>query len=90
MVFAGYPQSIAFAPLPQRLTKPRVVTQLIVTRHPAVRHLGPPQVEHLQTLLVTRAIRHVFGHVAFLASVLVPGPLLGQGQAEVEQGMIVA
>src|SRR5215831_16004779 len=43
-----------------------------------------------QTLLGTRAIRHVLGHVACLPSLLVPCPLLGQVQAEIEQGMIVA
>jgi hypothetical protein len=31
---AGHPQHVAFAPLPQCLTKPRVAPQLIVTRYP--------------------------------------------------------
>src|SRR5262245_30375074 len=87
---AGYPQYIALAPLTQLLAKPGVATQLIITCHPAVRHLRTPQVEHLQALLVTRVIRHGLGHVACLASVLVSCPLLRQGQAEVEQGMVVA
>src|SRR5262249_40824962 len=43
----GDPQDIAFASLPQGLTKPCVATELIVTRHPAVRHLRAPRVEHL-------------------------------------------
>jgi hypothetical protein len=40
-------------------------------------------------LIMPRAIRHVLRHVTCLASLLIPGPLLGKGQAEVEQGMIV-
>src|SRR5215471_13068892 len=87
---AGHPQYIAFAPLTQLLAKPCVAPQLIVPCYPDVRHLRPPQVEHLQALLVTRVIRHGLGHVACLASVLVSYPLLRQRQAEVEQGMVVA
>ena len=37
-----------------------------------------------------RAIRHVLRHVTCLAVLLIPPPLLGQGQTEVEQGMVVA
>jgi hypothetical protein len=37
-----------------------------------------------------RTIRHVLGHMTGLTSLLVSRPVLGQGQAEVEQGMIVA
>src|SRR5439155_17906191 len=70
--------------------KPRVPTQLIITGDPAVRHLIPPRVKHLQALLVAGLILNLWRHVAFLASKLVPCPLLGQGQTEVEQGMVVA
>src|SRR4029450_13868336 len=60
----GDPQDIAFASLPQCLTKPRVAAELIVTRHPAVRHLLAPRVEHLQALLVPRMILHLRRDVA--------------------------
>src|SRR5713226_854029 len=53
-------------------------------------HLFPPLVEHLQTLLVAGLIPYLRWHVAFLASWFVSCPLLRQGQAEVEQGMLVA
>src|SRR4029434_8003285 len=39
---AHHPQHIAFTPLAQRVAKPRVAPQFIVTRHPAVRHLRTP------------------------------------------------
>src|SRR2546430_9070502 len=48
---AGHPQHIAFAALAQLLAKPGVATQFIVTGDPAVPHLLPPRVEHLQALL---------------------------------------
>ena len=72
------------------MAKLRVATQFIIAGHPAVWHLIPPRVEHLQTLLLSRLIPYLQRHVAFLASLLVPCPVLGQGQAEVEQGMVVA
>src|SRR5262249_50285063 len=87
---AGHSQHIAFTTCSQLPAKPCVAPQLIVPCHPAVGHLIPPPVEHVQTLRGTRAIRHVLGHVACLTSLLVPCPLLGKGQAEIEQGMIVA
>src|SRR5262249_34624008 len=86
---AGHPEHIPLAPLPQRLTKPRVAPQLIVTRHPAVRHLRPPQVEHRQALLVPRLIAHLRRDMALHTPLLILGPVLGQGQAEVEQGIVV-
>jgi hypothetical protein len=52
--------------------------------------LRTPQVEHLQALLVTRAIGHSLRNMACLASLLVPDPLLRQGQTEVKQDMVVA
>src|SRR5262249_13726867 len=85
-----YPQQIAFTTLAQRVAKPRVAPQFIVPRHPTVRDLLAPQVEHLYALLLPRVIPHLRRHVACLASLLVPCPLLGQGEAEVEQGMVVA
>src|SRR5207244_11547817 len=87
---AAHPQYVAFAPLPQCLTKLCMATQLIVTRHPAVRHLLPPRVEHLQALLVPRVIPHLRRDMALLTPLLIPYPGLGQRQAEVEQGMVVA
>src|SRR5262249_61209216 len=62
--------------------------QLIVTGDPAVRHLSTPQVEHLQTLLLACLIPPLQRHMAGLASLFIPGPLLGQEQAEVEQRMV--
>src|SRR5262245_45546252 len=83
------PQHIALTALAQVVAKPRVATQFIVTRDPAVRHLLTPHVEHLQALLWSRLIPYCWWHVACLASVLVLCPLLRQGQAEVKQGMVV-
>src|SRR5262252_8822153 len=54
-----------------------------------MRHLRPPQVEHLQTLFLSRLILHVRRHVACSASLLVSCPLPRQGQPEVEQGMVM-
>ena len=73
----------------------QVVDQLgepdgIIACHPAVGHLLTPHVQHFQALLVPRLILHLQGHVAFLTPSLVPCPVLGQGQAKVEQGMVVA
>src|SRR5713101_1767918 len=82
-------QHITLIPLSQRLTKPRMAAQLIVAGHPTVGHLTMPRVEHLQTLLVAGVIPYLWRHMAFLASLLVSCPLLRQGQAEVEQGMLL-
>ncbi len=71
------------------MAKPRVAAQFIIARHPAMRHLITPRVEHLQTLLLTRLVANLWRDVACLASWLVACPVLGQGQPEVEQGMIV-
>src|SRR5258708_20745854 len=54
-----------------------------------MRHLITPRVEHLQTLLLTRLVANLWRDVACLASWLVACPVLGEGQAEVEHGMIV-
>src|SRR5207244_9309468 len=72
-----------------RVTSPRVAAQFIIACAPAVRHLIPPRVEHLQTLRLSRVIPYLLWDVACLASPLVARPLLGQGQAEVEHGMVV-
>src|SRR5215471_5910455 len=71
-------------PLAQLLAKPRVAAQFIIAGDPAVRHLVPPRVEHLQTLVLARLIAYLQWHMAFLTSLLVPCPVFGQGQAEVE------
>src|SRR5215471_14054794 len=78
----GHPQHIPFATLAQRVTKLRVAPQLIVPRHPAVRHLLAPRVEHLQALLVPRVILHLQRDVARRTPWRIPCPVLGQGQAE--------
>jgi hypothetical protein len=67
-----------------------VAAQLIVTCHPTVRDVLTPLVQHLQALLGPRVILHLRRDMACLAPWLVPGPVLGQGQAKVEQGMIAA
>jgi len=90
VVHAGHPEHRALAALAQLIAKSAVATQLIIARHPAVGHLITPRVEHLHTLLLSRVITHLRWHVACLASFLVPCPLRGEGQAEVEQGMVAA
>src|SRR5262245_39511589 len=55
-----------------------------------MRHLFTPRVEHLQALVVTRLISHRRRDMTFLPPSLVPRPVLGERQPEVEQGMIVA
>src|SRR5262245_38183568 len=87
---AGHAQHIALAPCSQLPAKPRVATQFIIACHPAMGYLITPLGEHLQTLRLSRVIPHLLWHVAFLASLLVSDPVLGQGQAEVEQGMLLA
>ena len=67
-----------------------MATQFIVPCDPAMGHLITPRIEHLHTLLLPRMIAHLCGHVACLAAALVACPLLGQGQAKVEQGMVLA
>src|SRR5262249_36122275 len=83
----GHPQHIPFTTLAQRVTKLRVAPQLIVPRHPAVRHLLAPRVEHLQALLVPRVIPYLRRDVARRTPLRILCPVLGQRQAEVEQGM---
>src|SRR2546427_6620248 len=86
---AGHPQHLALAALTQRLAKPRVASQLIITAHPAVWHLRTPRVEYLQTLLLTRVIPHLWRYVACLASLRVACPFLRERQPEGEQRMVV-
>src|SRR6267378_3335770 len=71
------------------MAKPRVTTELVLAGHPAVRHVIPPRVKHLSTLLMAGAIPHLQRHVAVRTPVLVSCPLLRERQAEVEQGMLV-
>ena len=74
---AHHPEHIALTALAQVVAKPRMATQFIVTRDPAVRHLLTPRVEHLHALLLSPLITDFWWHVACLASLLVSGPLLG-------------
>src|SRR4029453_4245617 len=67
-----------------------MATQLIISCHPAMRHLIPPRVEHLQALFLPCLIAYLQRHMACLTSLLVLRPVLGQRQAEGEEGMIVA
>src|SRR5262245_24747179 len=78
---AGHAQHVALAALAELVAKPRVTTKLIIACHPAMWHLIPPCVEHLQTLFVARVIPHRLWHVAFLASLLVSCPLRRERQA---------
>src|SRR2546425_3527334 len=87
---AHHPQHIALASLSQLPAQPRVPTQLIVSRHPAMGHFLTPRVEHFQALLLPCVIPYLRRHMALLASWLVSCPLLRQGQAEVEHGVVVA
>src|SRR5262249_47306434 len=87
---AGHPQHIAFTTRAQFVAQPRVASQFIVTRHPAVRDLCSPQIEHLHTLVLSRAILHLLWHVAYCAPLWVSCPVAREGQTEVEQGMIPA
>src|SRR5215813_5096875 len=87
---AGHSQHIALTTLTQVVAEPRVAAQFIVTRHPTVRDVLPPQVEHLQALVGSRVILHLLRHMAGVTSLLIPGPLLRKVQTEVEQGVIVA
>src|SRR5712691_4070467 len=87
---AHHPQHITLTALAQVVTQPRVATQLVIAGDPAVRYLITPRVEHFSTLLVSRVIPLLLWHVTFLASLLVLCPILGQGQAKVEQGMVEA
>jgi hypothetical protein len=61
-----------------------MASQFIIPGDPAVGYLLSPLVEHLYALLLPRVIPHLRRHVACVASVFVPCPLLRQGQAEVE------
>src|SRR5713101_325186 len=87
---AHHPEHIALASVSQLPAKPRVPTQLIVSRHPAMGHCLTPRVEPFQALLGPCVIPHLRRHMALLTSWLVPCPLLRQGQAEVEHGVVVA
>src|SRR5215467_15431984 len=86
---AGHAQHIPLAALTQRLAKPRVAPQLIITRHPAVWDVHAPRVEHLQTLLVARVVTHFWRHMACLTPLLIAGPFLREIQPEVEQRMVI-
>src|SRR5499425_3852645 len=67
-----------------------MASQFIIPGDPAVGYLLSPRVEHLQALLVPRVIPYLRRDMALRTPVRIPGPVLGQGQAEVEQGMVVA
>src|SRR5215831_1338564 len=86
---AGDPQHIPLATLAQFVPKPGVATQFIIAGDPAVGYQLPPRVEHLHALFLSCVIAHLRWHMALLASSLVPYPFLGQGQAKVEQGMLM-
>src|SRR5262249_7509790 len=70
--------------------RPRMGCWVSIPGAPAVGYPPPPRVEHLQALLVPRVIPSLRRDMALRTPLRIPGPVLGQGQAEVEQGMIVA
>jgi hypothetical protein len=72
----GHAQHIALAPCSQLVAKLRMATEFIIPCHPAVGHLITPYLKHLQALLVACLIAHVLGHVACLASLRIPCPVL--------------
>src|SRR5262249_13855575 len=86
---AGHPQHIAFTPLAQLLTKPRVATELIITGDPTMWDVRAPCVEHLQALFLAGLVTHLWRDVACVAPLLVACPFLGEIQPEVEQGMLI-
>jgi hypothetical protein len=90
VVWQGTPQDIPLTPLAERVAKLRVAPQFIIAGDPAIRHLFPPHVEHLQALFLPCLIAYLQRHMACLASWLVACPVRGQRQAEVKQGMVVA
>src|SRR6266446_1243180 len=87
---ARHAQHVALAPLAQGVAEPRVAPQFIISCDPAVGHLITPSIEHLQALLVPRVIPHLRRDMALRTPLLILCPVLGKGQAEVEQGMVVA
>src|SRR4029450_281945 len=86
---AGHAQHIALAALTQRLAKPRVAAELIITGDPTVWDVRTPRVEHLQTLLLARLVMNLWWHVTCLTPLLIAYPFLRQIQPEVEQGMLI-
>src|SRR4029453_14343808 len=86
---AHHPQHITLTTLTQRLAKPRVAPQLIISRDPAMWHLLTPLIKHLQALLLPCVIANLWRDVTCLAPLLITCPFLGQGQPEVEQGMLI-
>src|SRR5215831_7323335 len=86
---AGHAQHIALAALTQRLAKPRVAAELIITGDPTVWDVHAPGVEHLQALFLADVVTHRWRDVACVAPWLVACPCLGQIQPEVEQGMLI-
>jgi len=87
---AGPPEPLTLTALAQVVAEPRVAAQRIVTRHPTVWDVLTSQGKHLQALLVARVILHLLRHMACVAPLLIPCPLQGQGQPEVEHGVLVA
>src|SRR5215813_9681118 len=77
---AGHAQHIALAALTQRLAKPRVAAELIITGDPTVWDVRTPRVEHLQTLLLTCSVTNLRRHMACVAPLFVTCPFLGQVQ----------
>src|SRR5262249_60918197 len=86
---AGHPQHIAFTPLAQLLTKPRVATELIITGDPTMWDVRAPCVEHLQALFLAGLVTHLWRGGACVAPLLGAWPFLGEIQPEVEPGMLI-
>src|SRR5262249_58531788 len=82
--------SRCLAPTAHQIPVYLMVFSTFLCRAFTAHYLVTPRLEHLQTLLVASLIVHVLGDVAGLASWRIPCPVFGQGQAEVEQGMVVA
>jgi len=80
-------QQIALAARPQFFAEPRATAHFVVAGHPSVRQRRPAFVQHFQGQLVPRAEANPLGNPGFLPPRPVAGPLLGQVEAEVDQGV---
>src|SRR5262249_51260965 len=80
-------QEVAFAPLAQLLAEVGAASHLVVAGDPTVRQQTALFVEHLEGQFVPGGEADLFGHAGLLAASFVPGPLLRQEEAEIDQGV---
>src|SRR3954447_18351932 len=70
--------------------EPRTAAHLVVTGPPPVRQQRATFVEHLQGQPVAGAEAHAPGHAGLLAPLAVGGPLRGQIEADIDEGVLLA